>query len=195
MADYNSIHTGAEIDTAVSAVSGNTTDIATNTTDTATNTQDIADLKSKLGGVAGVLFDFGGATAPAGALSCDGSEVSKTTYSDLYAAIGDVWANTAGATAPTAGNFRLPPQEKDGLGLYNRGVGGTNGSVGTYQDDVFKSHRHELKFKSNQRAIGSGDTVGSAGTTASASPMNYTGDPDETRPRSITVLKCIWTGK
>jgi microcystin-dependent protein len=41
-------------------------------------------------------------------LLCDGSAKSKTTYADLYAAIGDVYATTNGQAAPAAGNFRVP---------------------------------------------------------------------------------------
>src|SRR5262252_2175272 len=37
---------------------------------------------------AGMIVDFGGATAPTGWLLCDGSAVSRTTYATLFAAIG-----------------------------------------------------------------------------------------------------------
>lgn len=148
------------------------------------------------GSPAGVAFDFYGATAPSGALACLGQEVSKTTYAILYAAIGDLWATTGGAATPTTGNFRLPPQQIGDLGLYSRGVGTTNGSVGTYEADVFKSHNHTsgaaLTYVSgggqvSARSSGNGYN-GFNDTTTSA------GNATETRPRSITVLKCVWTG-
>ena len=182
MADYNSSHTGAEIDTAVSAV--------VNKLD---KTEGVLIVS-----MAGVGFDFYGASAPSGALSCDGQEVSKTTYALLYAAIGDVWATTGGSPTPTLGNFRLPPQEKDGLGLYNRGVGSTNGVVGTYQEDVFKEHSHRTKRESGTSLPANNGALifmgGMAGVLKDEIPMEDTGDGTETRPRSITVLKCIWTG-
>ena len=37
----------------------------------------------------GTILAYGGATAPSGWLRADGSEVSKTTYSELYSVIGD----------------------------------------------------------------------------------------------------------
>ena len=51
---------------------------------------------------------FAGTTAPTGWLICDGSYVSKTTYAELYSAIGDDFLD--GGTAPT-GTFRLPNYE------------------------------------------------------------------------------------
>jgi hypothetical protein len=52
----------------------------------------------------GIIIDFGGTTAPAGYLFCNGDEVSQTTYAALYAAIGTNW-NIGGEAV---GNFRLP---------------------------------------------------------------------------------------
>jgi hypothetical protein len=51
----------------------------------------------------GAVIDFAGATAPAGWLVCDGRNVSRTTYSDLWAAIGTAWGAGDGTTT-----FRLP---------------------------------------------------------------------------------------
>ena len=85
------------------------------------------------GGQAGVIFDFAGVTAPVGALPFGDTEYSQAEYPELYSAIGDLWATTGGRTPPLAGNFRVPPQDVDGLGLFLRGTGATNGVVGTYQ--------------------------------------------------------------
>jgi microcystin-dependent protein len=51
----------------------------------------------------GTVLDFAGAVAPVGFLLCDGSAVSRSTYSDLFAAIGTVWGVGDGATT-----FNLP---------------------------------------------------------------------------------------
>jgi len=136
----------------------------------------------------GTMIDFAGDTAPSGYLVCNGGEVSQTTYADLYAVLGVLWANTAGASTPAVGNFRLPPQQVDGLGLFNRGVGATNGDVGVYQVDVFKEHNHEVAGSNN-----SGIVLNAQGSSILARyiPTENTGDPTETRPRTITVLKCI----
>ena len=139
---------------------------------------------------AGTIISFAGDTVPDGYLLCDGSELSQTTYADLFANIGSTWDTTAGVASPTAGNFRLPPSDIGGLGLYMRGTGATNGVVGTYQADVFKAHTHGFALHGNSpvvtsKSASSGDVYRSAGVTYS------TGDATETRPRSITVMMCI----
>jgi len=138
---------------------------------------------------AGTIISFAGDTVPDGYLLCDGSELSQTTYADLFANIGSTWDTTAGVASPTAGNFRLPPSEVGGLGLYMRGTGATNGVVGTYQADVFKSHRHNIQTWLIGSGGGSGEFVG--GNVNNSHNTEYTGDATETRPRTITVMMCI----
>jgi uncharacterized repeat protein (TIGR02543 family) len=53
--------------------------------------------------MAGEIKMWAGNTIPSGWLLCDGSEVSKTTYPNLYAAIGDLWGTPASSS-----NFMLP---------------------------------------------------------------------------------------
>jgi microcystin-dependent protein len=51
----------------------------------------------------GVMFPYAGATLPSGFLFCDGSAVSRTTYANLFAAIGTAWGSGDGSTT-----FNLP---------------------------------------------------------------------------------------
>jgi microcystin-dependent protein len=51
----------------------------------------------------GIIADFAGPTAPSGWLICDGRNVSRTTYSKLFAVIGVYWGSGDGSTT-----FRLP---------------------------------------------------------------------------------------
>ena len=141
---------------------------------------------------AGTIIDFAGSSAPSGYLVCNGGEVSNATYSDLYAVLGVLWANTGGASTPSVGNFRLPPQQIGGLGLYNRGVGATNGIVGTYQVDVFKSHTHQYAMRQGGGSTTVNQSAGNQKTLNSIQiSTTGSGDATETRPRSLTVLKCI----
>jgi microcystin-dependent protein len=94
----------------------------------------------------GVVMPFAGGTAPAGWLLCDGTEISQTTYANLYAAIsgsyntqrnpvtGNNWA------APSGGNFRIP----DYRGIFLRGTGTPFGldavSLGDHQADKTKKN-------------------------------------------------------
>jgi microcystin-dependent protein len=75
----------------------------------------------------GVIFAYGGATAPTHFLLCDGSVVSQTTYADLYAVIGTVY-DTGGEGG---GNFRLPDfRGRFPLGKATSGTGSTLGESG-----------------------------------------------------------------
>ena len=59
--------------------------------------------KAELRVPAGAVFDFAGTTAPSGYLMCYGQAVSRTTYADLYAAIGNAHGSGDGSTT-----FNLP---------------------------------------------------------------------------------------
>lgn len=61
----------------------------------------------------GVMMDYGGSSAPNGFLICDGSAVSRETYSDLFSVIGESFGAGDGSTT-----FNLPPyQGKTGVGV------------------------------------------------------------------------------
>ena len=52
----------------------------------------------------GAILDYAGPTPPPGWLACDGRAISRTTYSELFAAIGTAWGAGDGSTT-----FNLPP--------------------------------------------------------------------------------------
>jgi microcystin-dependent protein len=54
----------------------------------------------------GAIMPYAGATAPSGYLLCDGSEVSKSTYTLLYSKIGDIYKGAGSLVG--AGTFKLP---------------------------------------------------------------------------------------
>ena len=82
---------------------------------------------------AGAIIAYGSTVAPSGYLLCDGAAVSRTTYADLFAAIGTTWG------APDSDTFNVP----DGSGgvLRGTGTGTVNGrdkvgpAVGDKQED------------------------------------------------------------
>jgi len=68
----------------------------------------IAGLPTSSGGVPiGTILAFGGVTPPSGFLACDGTAISRSTYSQLFAVIGTAYGNGDGGTT-----FNLP----DGAG-------------------------------------------------------------------------------
>lgn len=99
--------------------------------------------KSENGTQVGSMYAFAGhkSNRPAGYLYCDGSLVSKTTYADLYAVIGDRWGSG------NASHFRLP----DLRAAFLRGLDqnakydpdGKSRTIGSYQSPAIKTHTHK----------------------------------------------------
>ncbi len=77
----------------------------------------------------GSIVAFGGSGTPAGWLDCDGSAVSRTTYSDLFSAIGTTWGPGDGSTTFNVPDFqgRAPIGSGTGSGLSPRAVGDAGG--------------------------------------------------------------------
>jgi microcystin-dependent protein len=96
---------------------------------------------------AGTIITFGGASAPAGYLACDGSAVSRTTYSALFSALSTAWGVGDGSST-----FNVP----DLRGAFLRGSGSqsyTNtydgGSVGDKAIDQLRTHGHGWEARSH----------------------------------------------
>jgi len=104
----------------------------------------------------GVVKMFAGSSLPYGHLWCDGAEVSRTTYADLFAVLGE--SHGRGDSFTT---FDLP----DYRGRFIRGVddgegndpdaasrtamntgGNTGDDVGTLQDEELKAHTHGVSI-------------------------------------------------
>lgn len=111
----------------------------------------------------GSIFGFGGTAAPTGYLICDGSAVSRTTYADLFAAIGEYHGHGDGSTT-----FNVP----DYRGRFLRGVdnsagndpdkasrtamatgGNTGNNVGSVQGHAFQTHNHSDTGHTHQAGL------------------------------------------
>lgn len=105
--------------------------------------------------VIGSVQAYMGTTAPAGWLMCDGSTVSRTTYANLYAVIGDKCGQGDGSTT-----FELPdlrgrflrgwdnsagndPDAGSRIAMDGNTGAATGDNVGSYQADAMQGHRHE----------------------------------------------------
>lgn len=71
-----------------------------------------------------------GNITPAGTLYCDGSAVSRTTYAELFSAIGTTYGAGDGSTT-----FNLP----DLRGQFVRGTGGSAEALGIAQGDAIRN--------------------------------------------------------
>jgi microcystin-dependent protein len=116
----------------------------------------------------GLILPYGGSTAPSGWLLCDGTAVSRTEYSELFASIGEAFGSGDGSTT-----FNLP----DLRGMFLRGAGTYGGAkkkangddyigpaVGAVEEDQGQGHFHETY---DDVAAGAGYVgPGSSSTTA-----------------------------
>jgi len=125
----------------------------------------------------GMVAPFAMDSVPTGWLHCDGSEVSRDTYSLLYSKVGDTYGVGDGSTT-----FNLPDLQDE----FIRGSSDTN-AVGNKQDDEFKAHSHD--WGGIVKLAGTGqDGVYKAGSESSIT--SETGG-EETRPRNVAMLYCI----
>ena len=135
---------------------------------------------TEAGELPGVIKQYGGSSAPAGYLLCDGAEISKTTFADLFAVIG-----TAFDDSPAGGNFNVP----DIRGRYPVGLSSDSGAelgaevgivlsdkenraVGQHDHSVTDSgHTHgPLAPMTSFLGSGTGATVGPGATVIALEP-------------------------
>lgn len=154
----------------------------------------------------GAIFPFAGTSAPTGYLICDGSAVSRTTYSDLFTAIGTTWGTGDGSTTFNLPDLRaavLRGAGSHGTETMANGSAYDGGSVGTYGDDKMQGHWHQSKFNesgsgANFDAPNGNITTQPANTSNEAVQVPVTdgvnGTPRtgaETKPFTATVLFVI----
>lgn len=159
----------------------------------------------------GMIIAFGGGSAPTGWLLCDGSAVSRTTYSRLYTVIGSSWGSGDGSST-----FNVP----DLRGVFLRGLDGGKGydggrALGSYQADGYPSHTHTLTDNGHSHNYTAGGVAtGYVGNGGSAIPVSLSapaggsvstsattgitiaaggGSAPEVRPKNAAVLYCIRT--
>jgi len=95
----------------------------------------------------GGIVEFAGAAAPTGWLICDGSAVSRATYSTLFSAIGTIWGSGDGSTT-----FNIPDRRGrvgvgagTGSGLTSRSLAATGGEeTHTLVTSEVPSHTHDV---------------------------------------------------
>lgn len=136
----------------------------------------------------GSIITFAGTTTPDGYLLCNGQEVSRTTYSDLFAAIGTTYGSTSGTT------FKVPDLRGEFIRGFDAGRGIDSGRIfGSFQVDEFKTHEHKMQgstygYDTNKYGVYSASNYAvvtkvlrQKGTTIE------NGGGVETRPRNIAM--------
>lgn len=123
----------------------------------------------------GMIVSFSGDNAPDGWLICDGSEISKTTYANLFSVIGSKYGS-----AVNSNNFKLPDLGQRipvgyKSGINSLGNTGGNNSI-TLSTDQIPSHTHTGTSDSNgaHTHTGTSNSSGTHNHTASDSGHTHT---------------------
>ena len=152
---------------------------------------------------AGFVAAWPGNTPPDGWLVCNGSAVSRTTYADLFAAIGTTFGAGDGSTT-----FKLPDYRGDFLRGY---LSGTSSAIGTRQAEGLPNISGRLDFGKQVGGMSSSSGAFShknisqdwAGTsTGTVNVIDYVnfdasrssglyGDSSHVTPRNNAVSWCI----
>lgn len=144
----------------------------------------------------GAVFFVAMQTPPSGYLIADGSSLSTTQYSNLFAAIGYTYGGSGS-------NFNLPDLRGQFIrGWDSSGLQDPGRVFGSSQLDDFKSHRHVDPFAENDGTLDLefGQVPGTYGARGCGESDNdqsryYTGydGGTETRPKNIALLPIIKT--
>ena len=135
----------------------------------------------------GQVATFAMSTAPSGWLKANGATVSRTTYADLFAAIGTTFGAGDGSTT-----FLLPDLRGEFIRGWDDGRGVDSGrAFGSAQAFALQSHDHPIGANiGNQPATpASVATYNNIGRGAAISTDAVGGT--ETRPRNVALLACI----
>jgi len=92
----------------------------------------------------GTILPYGGASAPSGWFLCDGTAVSRTTYSELFAVIGTAFGSGDGSTT-----FNLPDMREVvpvGIGQNGTQTIETHDvyTLAQFKDDQLQDHQHTI---------------------------------------------------
>ena len=141
-----------------------------------------------LGFLTGSVIWHAADTPPAGTLECDGSTISRTTYSALFAAIGTTYGAGDGSTT-----FAIPDYRGEFIRGWDHGRGVDSGrAFGSSQGHAIQSHTHThetyLQWQDNMQSTGGALTNFWRGTDTDNT--GSTGG-SETRPRNVAALPCI----
>lgn len=103
----------------------------------------------------GFVLPYYGETAPPGTLACDGSEISREAYKELFLVLG-----TKAGAGDGVSTFNLP----DFRGKFIRGTGGNAAELGAEQGDAIRN----INGKFDLRAWWSGSDWGTLAMSATA---------------------------
>lgn len=135
----------------------------------------------------GAVSAFAMDSAPTGWLKANGSAVSRTTYADLFTAIGTLYGVGDGSTT-----FNIPDLRGEFIRGWDDSRGIDSGRVfGSAQSDSVIAHSHS--YSTYGVAGGGLYNTGSFGAQSPQTSGQTPAGGTETRPRNIALLYCIKT--
>ena len=111
----------------------------------------------------GFCLPFYGETAPPGTLACDGSEISREAYKELFQVLG-----TKAGAGDGVSTFNLP----DFRGRFIRGTGGNAAELGVEQEDAIRNIVGSIEIRGSQ---GESHSIGPAEGAFSFENLTHTG--------------------
>ena len=139
----------------------------------------------------GSVFCMATTTVPSGYLECDGSDVSRSTYSGLFTAIGTTWGNGDGSTT-----FTLPDLRGEFIRGWSNGRTGVDETrtFASAQGDQVEQHLHTFTRTGGGAVQSGGGASGTQTVTQNTGAYPLTAnivDDNETRPRNIAMMYII----
>ncbi len=138
----------------------------------------------------GVISWFAMTNPPDGWLVCNGSEISRTTYNNLFTAIGTTFGSGNGSST-----FKIPDLRGYFVRGWDNGRGVDSGrSFGSTQTDTYKSHNHSITnavvpYSTSTYITDFDDGNGMVLWKDNIQTSSSGGS--ETRPKNIALLPCI----
>lgn len=140
----------------------------------------------------GTIIPFGGSAIPNGYLLCNGAEVLKTAYAELYAVIGDAFGMASDNTKFKLPDLREAVPKGAGLsGKSNNHYDSDGVALGEFIEDRIQDHRHEVSVI--PQSGGSQYIAGCSGGAISKSLTDYvdTTIATSTRKGVTTEVKAV----
>ena len=140
------------------------------------------------GGVpTGTVIYHAANTPPTGFIKANGAAVSRSTYSDLFTAIGTTFGVGDGSTTFNVSDLR---------GEFMRGWDDSRGvdsgrSFGSAQADQMEAHTHTYNKPASSGSSGGWGWYASNIAVTNTSSQGGTSNSSENRPRNIALLACI----